>query len=78
MRRIVHKARLVVALISVINATVALAAPNAFARGCASALPAIQATSPCGAQVRVQRPPRVPRRERCVWPSTAPSAGSHE
>ena len=79
MRVIVHMTRLGIGLISVINATAALAAPNAFASGCAAALPAIQATRPCRAQMRVQRPPRVPRREQCVLgPSTAPTAVSHE
>ena len=56
-------ARLVIALISVANVTGALAAPKASARGCSGALPTIEAAGPPVLQVRVQRPPRMPRRE---------------
>jgi hypothetical protein len=56
-------ARLSVALVVFANATAALAAPRVVVHGCASALAVIEAARPGRVQVRVQRLPRVPRRE---------------
>ncbi|HEY7577872.1 MAG TPA: hypothetical protein VH855_09770 [Acetobacteraceae bacterium] len=56
-------ARLGIALISVVNATMALAAPKTLARPCSSAPPVVEICR-CGVPMRMQRPPRVPRRER--------------
>jgi len=56
-------ARLGIALISFANATAALAAPRVVVHGCASAMAAIEAAHTGQLQVRVQRLPRVPRRE---------------
>jgi hypothetical protein len=52
-----------VALMSVVNATTALAAPKTLPRSCSSAPPVVE-VSHRGLPARVQRPPRVPRRER--------------
>jgi hypothetical protein len=64
-KRKVQIARLGIALISFANATVALAVPKAVVRTCAAAPLAIEACNP-GTAVKVQRPPRVPRREQFV------------
>jgi len=64
MKRSVHMARLGIALISFANATAALGVPKALAATCGGAPPAITALDLRGSDVRVQRPPRVPRRER--------------
>jgi hypothetical protein len=56
--------RLAVALVSVVNATVVLSLPKAPAGTCITARPAATATQPRGGASRLQRPPRVPRRER--------------
>ncbi len=64
MKRSVHMARLGIALISFANATAALTAPKALAFIAASAPLTIHASLPGTSEVRVQRPPRVPRRER--------------
>ena len=77
--RSARMARLVIALISVANVTGALAAPKASARGCSGALPTIEAAGPRALQVKVQRPPRIPRREPFVpSPSAAAASGSDE
>ena len=79
LKRSVRMARLGIALVSFANATAALAVPKAFAYGCAGALPAIEAAASRALQVRVQRPPRVPRREAFVpGPSAAAAAGADE
>jgi hypothetical protein len=65
-------ARLALALVVFANATAALAAPRVVVHGCASAQAVIEATRPGRLQVRVQRLPRVPRREPFeAGPSTA-------
>lgn len=63
MKRRVHMARLGIALISFTNGTAALAAVKAPLHGFAMAQVAIEAAGPFVPQVRVQRLPRVPRRE---------------
>jgi hypothetical protein len=73
-RRSIWIARLGIALVSVTNATAALAAPSAPACGRAGMLAAIEAAGPHRGQVRVQRPPRVPRREPLVAGTSAPPA----
>ena len=59
----VHMARLGIALIAFVNGTTALAAPRTFLHGCAGHRPTIETLSRQALQVRVQRLPRVPRRE---------------
>jgi hypothetical protein len=56
--------RLALALVSVANATAALSLPTALARTCVGASPAAAAAQLRGGPFRLQRPPRVPRRER--------------
>jgi hypothetical protein len=56
--------RLAVALVSVANATAALSLPPVLARTCVAARPVAAAAQPHGGPLRLQRPPRVPRRER--------------
>jgi len=73
MQRSVHMARLGIALISFANATAALTLPRVPAATCAGA---IEAASYRRMDVKVQRPPRVPRREPFVAdPAEAPAAG---
>ena len=64
MQQRVHMARLGIALIAFANATAALTVPKAFAHAATGAPVALQAIAHGGSQVRVQRLPRVPRRER--------------
>lgn len=75
MRRSVHMARLGIALVSFVNATAALAAPGIPAPMPAGAVLASAATVQQRLAAKVQRPPRVPRREPFVAdPSTALAA----
>jgi hypothetical protein len=64
MQRRVHMARLGIALIAFANATAALTVPKAFAATSSGAPAAIELASRRGMDVKVQRLPRVPRRER--------------
>jgi hypothetical protein len=57
-------ARLAIALIAFANATAALTVPRALAHAATRAPVTVQAIPDAGSQVRVQRLPRVPRRER--------------
>ena len=59
----VQMARLGIALIAFVNGTTTLAAPRTFQHGCAGHRPTIETFSRQALQVRVQRLPRVPRRE---------------
>ena len=60
MERGVHMMRLAIALVSVINATAALAAPKM--PGCGRGPGPVASAAPLIGMVKVQRPPRVPRR----------------
>jgi hypothetical protein len=64
--------RLVIALVSVINATAALAAPRM--AGCSRGPVPVASAAPHIGMVKVQRPPRVPRREP-FEPGPAAAAG---
>ena len=64
MQRRVHMARLAIALIAFANATAALTVPKALALAATRGPVTVQAIPEGGPQVRVQRLPRVPRRER--------------
>lgn len=69
-------ARLGIALISFANATAALGMPRTLATFREGALPAIETAGTAGSHVRVQRLPRVPRREPFVaGPSHAAAQG---
>ncbi|HXE69542.1 MAG TPA: hypothetical protein VN523_09280 [Hyphomicrobiaceae bacterium] len=57
-------ARLAVALVSVANATAALTLPKSIAGASPKASFAMGARDARGATLKLQRPPRVPRRER--------------
>ena len=61
MERSVHMMRLAIALVSVINATAALAAPRM--PNCGRGQVPVASATPHIGMVKVQRPPRVPRRE---------------
>jgi hypothetical protein len=63
MKRHVHITKLSFAVIVFANATAALAAHRMVEHSCAGRLAAIVAAHPGRLQVRVQRLPRVPRRE---------------
>ena len=56
--------RLAVALVSVANASAGLMLPKAIAAAVGSAMLVVAARGEPRAEFRVQRPPRVPRRER--------------
>jgi hypothetical protein len=74
----VHMVRLGIALLSFVNATAAVAVPRVLAHGGDRVLPSIEVAGPRGLQVRVQRPPRVPRREPFVTAPSDVAAGSVE
>jgi hypothetical protein len=71
-------ARLAVALISVANASAALMLPKPIARATGAATPVAAATGDLRPECRVQRPPRVPRRERARPERADASAGAGE
>jgi hypothetical protein len=74
MQRRVHMARVGIALIAFANATAALTVPKAFAHAATGGPVTVQAMPDGGSQVRVQRLPRVPRRERFEGDAMAVSA----
>ncbi|MBX9592492.1 MAG: hypothetical protein K2X43_24660 [Hyphomonadaceae bacterium] len=77
MKRSVHIARLAIALIAFANATAALTVPRALAHTATGTPPAIETTGCRQVGLKVQRPPRVPRRERLEADQmAAPAAGS--
>jgi hypothetical protein len=63
MTRYVHIAKLSIALVAFANGTAALAGSKLPPQGCAGRSTAVEAAAGSRLQVRVQRLPRVPRRE---------------